>query len=372
MRIVIVGAGQAGGWVARALRDEGFTGQITLVGEEAHPPYQRPPLSKEVLLGDVPPEHCYLWPAGLDAELRLNTRVRSIDRSARQLRLADGGTIAYDRLCIATGGRVRRLDMPGAHYLRTIDDALALRAALLRGGSVLVIGGGWIGLEAAAAARRFGCSVTVVEAAARLCSRVVPPMLSEYLHGLHHRNGVTIACNATPDVAAHDTIIVGIGIVPNTELAEDAGLEVANGIVVDEYGTTSDADIFAVGDVAALNGQRIESWANAQNQAIATARSMLGKYTPYSEIPWFWSNQYDVNLQFLGFARPEDEVVVRGDVASDRFSLFFLSSDRISAMIAANSMKDIRAGKRLIERGISVSPDRLADPSQSLQDLLKA
>lgn len=149
MRIVIVGAGQAGGWVARALRDEGFTGQITLVGEEAHPPYQRPPLSKEVLLGDVPPEHCYLWPAGLDAELRLNTRVRSIDRSARQLRLADGGTIAYDRLCIATGGRVRRLDMPGAHYLRTIDDALALRAALLRGGSVLVIGGGWIGLEAA-------------------------------------------------------------------------------------------------------------------------------------------------------------------------------------------------------------------------------
>jgi 3-phenylpropionate/trans-cinnamate dioxygenase ferredoxin reductase subunit len=371
-RVVIIGAGQAGGWVARTLRDAGFEGEVILLGDEAHPPYQRPPLSKEVLLGEMPPESSYIWPAGLQAHVRLSTRVLHIDRQNKRLSLADGSLLEYDRLVLATGGRVRRMDIPGAHYLRTIDDAMGLRAKLLQSGSVLVVGGGWIGLEAAAAARKLGCDVTVVEASDRLCSRVVPPVVSTYLHQLHARHGVTIHYQAAADDHPRDTVIVGIGIIPNTELAKDAGLLVANGIVVDAYGATSDPDIFAVGDVAVLDGLRVESWANAQNQAVAAAKSLLGNLTAYREIPWFWSNQYHVNLQFLGFAKPEHAVVIRGDMTSDSFVVFFVEDNRIAAVVAANSMRDIRVARRLMERQITVSTSVLADASAPLQALLQA
>lgn len=370
MRVVIAGAGQAGGWFAKTLHGAGFEGEILLVGEERHPPYQRPPLSKEVLVGDRPPESTYLWPAGLAVDFRGGTRVMGIDREAKCVELSDGAAVGYDKLVLATGGRVRRLDIAGAHYLRTIEDAIGLRAALVRGGSVLVIGGGWIGLEAAAAARASGCDVTVVEAADRLCGRVMPGIVSDYLRDLHERHAVRVRLNASVNPHTAATIVVGIGIIPNAELAQEAGLDVANGIRVDEFGVTSDPDILAVGDVANLNGVRIESWANAQNQAIAAAKTLAGIATPYREIPWFWSNQYHVNLQFLGLPRPGQAVVVRGLPAGDKFTLFFLEGDRIGAVVTANRMGELRAARRLMERDMAVCPDLLADESKPLQGLL--
>ena len=371
MKVVIVGAGQAGGWAARSLRDSGSTDEIVLLGEEPHLPYQRPPLSKEVLVGEKPPESTYLWPSGLPVEFRPRTRVTRIDRSGRRVTLAGGGSVDYDKLILATGGRVRRLDIPGAHYLRTIEDAVGLRHALLAGGNLLVVGGGWIGLEAAASARALGCEVTVVEAADRLCGRVMPAVVSDYLADLHRRHGVDVRLNGTLNVHTATTIVIGIGIVPNVELAQDADLVVTNGIVVDEFGVTSDPDIVAVGDVANLNGVRLESWANAQNQAIAAARTLAGVPTPYREIPWFWSNQYHVNLQFLGLPKPGQATVMRGEPSSDKFTLFFLEGEHIGAVVAANNMRDLKVSKRLMEAGTVVSPEVLVDTSKPLQDLLK-
>lgn len=370
MRVAIVGAGQAGGWCARTLRDAGFDGEIVLIGEEHHPPYQRPPLSKEVLLGEKSPESTYLWPSGLPVDFRGGTRVTRIDRRAKRVEVSNNETVGYDKLVLATGGRVRRLDIPGAHYLRTIEDAAGLRLALLRGGNVLVVGGGWIGLEAAAAARSVGCDVTIVEATDRLCGRVMPNVVSDYLRDLHQRHDVHVRLNETLNMHTAATIVIGIGIIANVELAQEAGLNVANGIVVDEFGVTSDPDILAVGDVANLNGVRLESWANAQNQAIAAAKSLAGAPTPYREIPWFWSNQYHVNIQFLGLPSSGQAVVMRGTPAEDKFSLFFLDGERIGAVVAANSMRDLRVARRLMERNVIVRADMLADESKPLQDLL--
>ncbi len=370
MRYVIVGAGQAGGWAARTLRDAGFAGEIVMVGDETHPPYQRPPLSKEVLLGHKPPESTYLWPSGLDVDLRSCTRAGRIDRALKRLELEDGSFLEYDKLILATGGRVRRLDIPGAYYLRTIEDALRLRSAMTGGRHVRVVGGGWIGLEAAAAARSLGCSVTVIEAADRLCARVMPATISGYLKDLHEREGVEIQLGATLQANEGDTVVVGIGIIPNVELAEDAGLLVANGIVVNEYGVTSDPDIMAIGDVANLHGQRLETWANAQNQAIATARSLAGTPTPYREVPWFWSTQYHVNMQFLSLPKEGQTAVTRGCPDSDKFTVFFLDGKRIGAVMAANNMRDIKVAKRLMERGVDVDHSALVNECAPLQDLL--
>jgi 3-phenylpropionate/trans-cinnamate dioxygenase ferredoxin reductase subunit len=369
-RVVIIGAGQAGGWAAKTLRAEGFEGEIVLVGEELHPPHERPPLSKDVLLGLKPPESTFLWPDGLAVEFRPETRAVAIDRVSHRVALADGSTLAYDKLLIATGARVRRLDRPGALYLRTIEDAMALRAAFLRGGGVLVIGGGWIGLEAAAAARQLGCAVTLVECTPRLCIRVVPPILSDYLKRLHERHGVEIRLGADAPAEAA-TVVVGIGVVPNVELAQAAGLEISNGIAVDAFGCTSDPDIYAAGDVASRLGRRLESWANAQNQAIAAAKSLLGRPTPCDEVPWFWSDQYDANLQLAGLPDPEHEIVCRGRTDEDRFSLFFLSDGRLAAAASVNSGRELRIAKRLIELGKEVDPAVLADPMRPLQSLLR-
>jgi 3-phenylpropionate/trans-cinnamate dioxygenase ferredoxin reductase subunit len=373
MRVVIVGGGQAGGWVARTLRDTGFAGEVILLGEELHPPYQRPPLSKEVLLGEMEPEGCYLWPEGLSVDIRYGAQACRIDRTAKRLHLSGGAFIDYDRLVLATGGRVRRLDLPDVHYLRTIDDAMKLRLSLATAGSVLVVGGGWIGLEAAAVARKLGHDVTLVEATERLCVRVMPPVVSDYLHDLHARKGVKIHYRASAQDFRSDVVIAGIGIIPNDELALESGLAVNDGIVVDEYGRTSDPDIFAVGDVANLGGVRIESWANAQNQGIAAAKTIAGTPTPYRDIPWFWSNQYDVNLQFLGLPDPLSRTVLRGDPAQDCFSLFFLDEDnRISGVVSANAMRDLRAAKRMMERRVRVDPQSLADEACAMKDLLAA
>ena len=400
---VVLGAGQAGGWTARTLRDEGFAGKIVLVGEEPYPPYERPPLSKDALLGRSPVEATYLWTEDalieIDVELRTGSRATAIDRTAKTVTLSDGETIAYDRLMIATGARVRTLDIPGAdlpgvHYLRGIADTLALRDSMSRGGPVLVIGGGWIGLEVAAAARELNLGATVVELGDRLCARAISADLSMVLLDLHRGHGVDIRFGLHVDrlegsgrveravlsdgsVVDAATVVIGVGVVPNVELADEAGLETDNGIVVDECGRTSDPDIFAAGDVTnhpnPVLGRRIrlESWENAQNQGIAAARAMLGGTDAYGDVPWFWSDQYDRNIQLVGLPLDWDEEVVRGDITGDSFVTFYLKDKKVVGSASVNNARDIRIAKRLMQMGKIVDPAKLVDPDIKLQRLLK-
>jgi len=399
---VIVGAGQAGGWAAKTLRAEGHTGRIVLVGDEPHPPHERPPLSKAVLAGSSEPDVCDLFKPEALAELSLEhtpgERALSIDRQARTLLTDRGRRLQYERLILATGSRVRKLSIPGADlagvfYLRTIADALALRERLTTGARLLVVGGGWIGLEAAATARKRSVSVTVLEAADRLCARAAPPELSEYLAHLHVEHGVEIrlrsglgALQSAPgggivarlaDGAelAVDAVLIGVGIVPNVELAQEAGLEVRNGIVVDEQGRTSDPDIFAAGDVTDQPGARLgrrvrlESWQNAQDQAIVAAKAALGGDARHDPLPWFWSDQYEANIQILGLPERWPDAVRRGDPASGIFSLFYLRDAAIEAVVSVNAPRDLRAARRLIEQHKPVRATDLADPAVNLQKL---
>jgi 3-phenylpropionate/trans-cinnamate dioxygenase ferredoxin reductase subunit len=400
---VVIGAGQAGGWGAKTLRDQGFAGRIVLIGDEPHPPHERPPLSKEVLFGAKPPESTHLFPAdkfaAANIESRPGVRATKIDRAGKRLELQGGETLGYDRLLLTMGSRVRRLDMPGStlagiHYLRSIEDSLAIKRDLQPGAQLLVVGGGWIGLEAAAAGRKAGAHVTVIEAADQLCGRALPPGLGGYLHDLHSRNGVVVRLKAglkgfagsarverallsTGEELPVTTVVIGIGILPNVELARDAGIEVDDGIVVDEYGRTSDPDIFAAGDVTKhpnrFTGRkvRLESWANAQNQAIAAAKAMLDKPETYNEIPWFWSDQYNVNLQVLGLPMKFDRIVMRGERARDQFLEFFLTGTKIEAVAAINNPRDLRFAKRAMQQNKDVDPARLEDTSVSLQEILK-
>ena len=401
--IVVIGAGQAGGWAARTLRDEGFEGGVVVIGEEPYPPYERPPLSKEVLLGKEPADSSYLWPEGsfdeLGIELRTGVGATAIDRAARTVALSDGGSIPYRKLLIATGGRVRRLPVEGAelegvHYLRGIDDSEAIRGDLGEGTKLVVIGGGWIGLEVAAAARMLGAEVTVVEALDRLCGRALTPELAAWLLDVHRGRGVDVRLGATVEALtgegrvsgarlsggetlAATAVVIGIGIVPNVELAEAAGLEIDNGVRVDAHCRTADPDIFAAGDVTNhpndLLGRniRLESWENAQNQGIAAARAMLGGETPYCEIPWFWSDQYDVNIQLVGLPTDFEETVTRGERADGSFVEFYMKGGRIDGAAAINNPRDIRFAKRLMQAQKTVDPAALADPSVKLQALLK-
>jgi 3-phenylpropionate/trans-cinnamate dioxygenase ferredoxin reductase subunit len=399
--IVIVGAGQAGGWAAKTLRTEGFGGRIVLVGEESHPPHERPPLSKAVMAGEAEAASTHLFKADelakLDLDFRSDVRAAAIDRAAKCVVLSTGETIAFDKLILCTGGTARRPRLPGAdgprvHYLRTIADSLAIRARLAEIRHLVVIGGGWIGLEVAATARKRGVQVTVIEALPRLCERSVPPEISAHLLALHRRNGVEVLLGAGVEAiddgpagvsvvltdgrrVAGDAVVVGIGLAPNVELAQAAGLAVDNGIVVDEQGRTSDPDIFAAGDVAnaplACLGRRIrlESWANAQNQAIAAAKAALGADAGYDELPWFWSDQYDMNLQILGLPAKWPEPVVRGDAAGASFSLFYLEGERLAAVVSVNAPRDLRAVKKLIQSRKPVRAGDLADPAVALQKL---
>lgn len=398
---VIIGAAQAGGWAAKTLRDQGFAGRIVLIGDEPHPPHERPPLSKDVLLGVKPPESTHLWPpeklAGI--ELKLGVHVERIDRTQRQVALAGGETLPYDRLLIATGSRVRQLNTPGTdlagvHYLRTIADTLAIKRDLGPDTKLIVIGGGWIGLETAAAARKHGAQVTVVEMTGQLCNRALPRGLADYLQARHESQGVAVRLNTTiakfegagkvervvlagGETLPASMIVIGIGVIPNSELAQAAGLAVDNGIVTDACGRTDDPLIFAAGDVTNHANEflrrrvRLESWANAQNQAIAAAKAMLGKKEPYVEIPWFWSDQYNLNLQLLGIPHKSDASVVRGDRAKDQFLEFFLAGGKIEAVAAVNSPRDLRFAKRLMQIDKPIDPARLADTAVTLQDLAK-
>ncbi len=401
--VVIIGAGQAGAWAAWTLRNEGFDGRLVLAGEEPFPPYERPPLSKEVLLGQAPPESTYLWSEQelreQQIELELGTRANRVDRASRTVEFENGTSLNYDRLLLATGSRVRRLAVPGAelagiHYLRQIPDTLAIRQGLDRQPRVVIVGGGWIGLEVASGALRLGAQVTLVECEPRLCARAVPPRLSTYLQDVHQSQGVDVRCGVSVEsfegdqqverarlsdgtTLEIDMAVLGIGIIPNSELAQQAGLEVDNGILVDEFCRTSDPDILAAGDVTnhpnSLLGRRLrlESWQNAQNQAIAAAKSLLDRGEPYQEIPWFWSDQYDLNIQLVGLPEKWDTEVVRGDPASNRFTCFFLRDGRIEGAAGVNTGRDVRLAKRIMEKDIHVSSEDLADESLKLQKLLK-
>ena len=399
--VVVVGAGQAGGRAAKSLRNEGFNGRIVLVGDEAHPPHERPPLSKAVLAGTAEPESTHLFKRdayeGLGLDVRAGVAAAAIERPSRTLVLTNGETVAYDRLLLCTGSAPRKLGVAGAdsprlHYLRTIDDALLLRPRLAPGAHLIVIGAGWIGLEVAATARKRGAGVTVIEPLSRVCARAAPPEISEHLLHLHERHGVAfrlgVGVAAIEDTAdamevtltdgssvRGDAVIAGIGIVPNVALAKAAGLAVDNGIIVNEHTQTSDPFVFAAGDVANMPlgcvgaRVRLESWANAQNQAIVAAKAALGKEARYDELPWFWSDQYDLNLQMLGVPARWPEPVVRGALGSESFTLFYLDGEDIVGVVAANAPRELRAAKRLMQQRKPARAEDLANPAMNLAKL---
>lgn len=401
---VVIGAGQAGGRAVEAMRAAGFSGRILLVGSEAYVPYERPPLSKKLLTGDTEIETTYLQdPSFYDdqrIEMRLSVDAVAIDREARTLELSSGETLVYDKLLLTTGARVRKLsipgaDLPGVHYLRSMDESLAIRERLVAGARLVVVGGGYIGLEAASAARTRGCEVVILEAADRILNRVVAPEISRFYEDLHRANGVDIrtgvklleftgdgkveavVCEGGVTCPA-DFVIVGIGVEADSGLAEAAGLAVDNGIVVDAYGQTSDEHIYAAGDVAnqpnELLGRRLrlESWQNAQNQAIAVARVMCGGTEPHQELPWFWSDQYGLNLQMVGLPESWDQIVIRGEMASHKFTAFYLRDQLVVGANALNNPRDIRFTRMLMEQGARPDPVALADPNIPLKSLLEA
>lgn len=401
MSIVIVGAGQAGGWVAQSLRNAGFKGTITLIGNESHAPYERPPLSKGLLNGRESAPTYVIDEAALaerDINFVRNTSVAAIDRRVRIVTCNDGSAYSYDKLVLATGGRPRPLSFPvdhlsGVHMLRTLEDAKAVSAQLLPGKHLLIIGGGWIGLEVAATARTKGLTVTIVEAADRLCARSLPIDISKFLLQEHIRNGVNVMLSrcvqglkhhngqlaadidGNPSQIIADMVLVGIGLVPNIELGQAAGLAVYNGIVVDEQGRTSDENIYAAGDVACFSSPwaagrvRLESWANAQNQGIAVGRAIAGEDVQYDDIPWFWSDQYDLQVQMVGLVRQDATQILRGSLADRKFTLFQIIGDRITASVSVNSPRDMKQAKRLMKKGIAVNVDDLSNLSKGLETL---
>jgi len=402
-RIVIVGAGHSAGIAAASLREQGYTGEIVVIGEEAYRPYQRPPLSKNYLAGQMPVEQLQLKPEKFYQErsvtFRLNERVERIDRSGKTLRTSAGVDLAYGMLLLATGSRPRRLDVPGAdlagiHYLRTIADVDGIKADMAPGKRLVVVGGGYIGLEAAAVAVKAGLSVTVLEAAPRLLARVSGPLTSGFFTEEHRRQGVEIRCDAmvrgfegsgrvtavTTDggTVAADLVIAGVGIEPACELAAAAGLPCDNGIVVDDQARTADAFIYAAGDCTnhpnALLGVRLrlESVQNAVDQARVAAATMCGKTATYAELPWFSSNQYDLRLQTAGLSVGYDQTVVRGDPAARAFSVIYLKEGRVIALDCVNMVKDYVQGRKLVEARVSPDLAQLADPAVPLKELLPA
>lgn len=399
--IVIVGAGQAGGRAAQALRAADFAGRVVLIGQEKYPPYERPPLSKELVVTDAGLEKARLhdpaWYEQNKIELRLGAPAEAIDRAGKRVK-AGGEWLAYDKLLLATGARVRKLPIPGANlpgvfYLREFDDTLAIRARLAPGTRAVVIGGGFIGLETAASAVKRGASVTVLEAADRLMGRAVAPEIGAWFADLHRKKGVDVRLGARikaiedagkaervaleGEAIPADIVVIGIGIVPNVEIAAVAGLEVGNGIVVDEFGRTSDPAIWAAGDCAlqpnAFLGKqvRLESYQNAQDQGMAVARNMIGEPKAYEDSLWVWSDQHDVNLQMTGAPEGYDSLVWRGDRASGAFMAFYMKAGRIVAVNTVNMGREMKPAQRLLQSKKIFDPAQLADPNVRLLKLGK-
>lgn len=401
-QVVIVGGGVGAAAVVEALRNEAYQGSIVQVSDENVLPYDRPPLSKGYLSGEVTADNIRLhpqdWYAQHQVELKLGNAATSIEVAAGAVVLADGERVAFDRLLIASGARARRL--PGlpaelasiTHYVRTAEDADRIRARAQPGKRAVMIGGGVIGVETAATLKLLGCDVTVLEMASRIMARFFPAELSEMIAELHHRRGVNILTNVAIDwiEAAGDTavitlkdgrefvadlLVVGIGVVPNAELGGDAGLKVElGGIAVDSYGQTSAAGIYAIGDVAAFplpdgTMTRWENWTHARNQGAVAVKHMLGKKTaPYADIPWIWSDQYDVNIQVTGSPEAE-QVVFRENTAARRITAFHLKGGKVVGATTINDSRNKASLRRLIERGAMVEPETLVDMAVDLKKL---
>lgn len=400
--VVIVGAGHAGGSVAAFLRQYGHQGRIVLIGDEPLLPYQRPPLSKAWLKGEADADSLSLKPAEWYAEnnvmLRLEGVAERINRSEKTVTLASGEAISYDVLVLATGARARELPIPGSDLagvlaLRTAADAEMLKNALGPDKRLVVIGGGYVGLEAAASARALGSQALIVERESRVLARVACETLSRFFQDYHRQHGVTFELNAgvagfegesgrvtgvrfsDGRVVGCDVALVGVGAVPNDELAKDAGLSTANGVVVDLEARTADPSIFAIGDVTHRplplyeRQFRLESVPNALEQAKQAASAILGRPGPAPEVPWFWSDQYDLKLQIAGLPFEADRQIVRGDVAAAKFAVFHLKGDLLQAVEAVNAPPEFMAGKQLIARRTPVSAEKLTDLTVSMKEV---
>jgi 3-phenylpropionate/trans-cinnamate dioxygenase ferredoxin reductase component len=402
--MVIVGASLAGAKAAQALREEGFAGSITLIGDETERPYERPPLSKDYLQGSSARDNVFVHPEGWyaenDVDLRLCTTVTGIDRDAHEVVVSGGERLGYGTLLLATGSTPRHLRVPGADlegvlYLRRLEDSERIKAAFGEASRVAIIGAGWIGLETAAAARAAGLDVTVLEYADLPLARVLGPEVAQVFSDLHRDNGVDMRCGV--EVAAiigaegavtgvqlgdgvevpGDLVLVGVGITPNIALAADAGLDVGNGITVDEHLRTSDRDIYAAGDVADAyhprlrQHVRVEHWANARRQGVIAAKSMLGRDAAYDRLPYFFSDQYDLGMEYTGHVGPDgyDRVVFRGSPGKREFLAFWLADGKVLAGMNANVWDVTEQIEALILSGRRVDVDRLADAEVPLDQL---
>ena len=402
--VVIIGANLAGGRAAEALRMAGFEGAITLIGEELSPPYERPPLSKEVLTQpDTLPPQFFIQQDAYYAEnnidLRLGVRAERIDLDGRTVALSTGEDVAFETLILATGARARHLnidgaDLEGVHYLRTLDDARELSKELKPGARIGLIGMGVIGAEVAASARKRGCEVVCIEPLEIPMARALGPRFGAWLAQIHreegvdvrlgsgvksilgtngHVSGVILNDDTTLDL---DALVVGIGVIPNVELAEAAGIDTDNGIVVDTHAQSSCPVVYAVGDVTnspLYNGGRgrCETYQNAQDQAITAARAIAGQAEEYLKAQWFWTDQYDINIQVLGDVISDAEIVIRGDEQSRHFTAFFVRKNLIRGILTVNQAKDMATGRRMLEREVKVEATALADMDVDLRKLLK-
>ncbi len=400
--VVIAGGGQAGYQIAASLRTERYDGPITLIGEEPHAPYQRPPLSKAFVMGKQDHARLLLRPESFYRDHRIDflagERVVAIERTATTVRLKSGREFRYGKLVLALGARNRKLPIPGAEldgvcYLRTLNEAVELKQRLEQARHVAVIGGGFVGLEVAASARALGRPVTVIEALPRLMERAVGPVISEFIRAAHVAQGTEILLNAQVReirgeagkvrgvVLDHgrtieaDLVMVGVGILPQAELAQEAGLPVDNGIVTDEFLRTADENIFAIGDCAqypsVFSGTRVrlESVQNAVDQALCVARNIAGKPAAYGAVPWFWSDQFDIRLQMAGLAAGHDLKVLRGDPATGKFSVFHFRGGRLCSVDSVNRPADHLAARKLLGSGNALTPEQAADESVNLKTI---
>jgi 3-phenylpropionate/trans-cinnamate dioxygenase ferredoxin reductase subunit len=400
--LVIIGTGQSAAQCALTLRRNMFKDNITMIGEEKHLPYQRPPLSKEFLSGEVSLERVFMKSKEFfdqnDVTIFTSTPVISIDRNKKILSLSNQEDLTYNKLVIATGSRVRKLNVEGSSlknisYLRSIEDANRLKEYFKFGKKLVIVGAGYVGLEVAATAVKKGINVTLIEMENRIMSRTVDPVISKYFDSLHRQNGVEIFLEAALEkfegedavervicsngqIIEADGVLIGVGILPNQELAESAGLNCNNGILVDEFGKTEDTSIFACGDCTNhpntyLNKNlRLESVHNALEQAKTVAMSLLGKQEKYNQVPWFWSDQYDKKLQIVGFSDDHDELVIRGSIEEDNFMLFFLKEGKLIAVNAVNNPKEFLICKKLVANKQKISSDAISNQSVDLKELL--
>jgi 3-phenylpropionate/trans-cinnamate dioxygenase ferredoxin reductase subunit len=398
---IIIGASHAAAQLISSLRQEGWEGKISLIGDEPYLPYHRPPLSKAFFVGEKTEGELLIRAADFydknKVDLLLGSRVTNIDRDAKKITLEDGAEISYTKLALTTGARVRKIpftgcELPGVFYMRDLNDVKQTHKFTGHGKSAVIIGGGYIGLETAASLRKIGMSVTVIEAMSRVLQRVTAPEVSAFYTRIHTEEGVDIRTEAGVDaivgdkhaegvrladgsIVRADLVIIGVGVIPNIELAEAAGLTIDNGIAVDEFATTNDADIVAAGDCTNHYNPiyqrklRLESVQNATDQAKIAAKSICGKPEAYSALPWFWSDQYDLKLQIAGLSQGFDEVIIRGDSEQGRsFAAFYFCEGRFIAVDAINRPKEFMMSKRALIAGQNVDPLKLPDESIEIKD----